>query len=95
MQIKKIKKVASNKYKIDFTNGDSIITYDNVILENNILLKKEIDDSLYEEGRNRITTELAEKGAIYLGERYGLHEIRYSYEENSLINKIVVYWCYQ
>lgn len=53
------------------------------------------DDSLYEEGRNRITTELAEKGAIYLGERYGLHEIRYSYEENSLINKIVVYWCYQ
>lgn len=49
MQIKKIKKVASNKYKIDFTNGDSIIAYDNVILENNILLKKEIDDSLYEE----------------------------------------------
>lgn len=47
MKIKKIKKLAANKYKIEFTNGDSLVTYDQVILKNNILLKSEIDDSLY------------------------------------------------
>lgn len=47
MQIKKIKKLSMNKYKIEFTNGNVITTYDKVILEHNILLKKEIDESLY------------------------------------------------
>lgn len=47
MHIKKIKKLSMNKYKIDFTNGNTVTTYDKVILENNILLKKEIDESLY------------------------------------------------
>ena len=47
MKIKKIKKLSSNKYKIDFIDAESIITYDNVILENNILLKKEIDSDTY------------------------------------------------
>jgi len=47
MKIKKIKKLSSNKYKIEFEDAESIITYDNVILENNILLKKEIDSETY------------------------------------------------
>lgn len=47
MKIKKIKKLSNNKYKIEFEDADSIVTYDNVILENNILLKKEIDHDLY------------------------------------------------
>lgn len=47
MKIKKIKKLSANKYKIEFTNGDSLITYDQVILKNNILLKSEIDNDLY------------------------------------------------
>lgn len=47
MKIKKIKKISMNKYKIEFTNGDTLTTYDRVILENNILLKKEIDEELY------------------------------------------------
>jgi len=47
MKIKKIKKLSCNKYKIEFEDAESIITYDNVILENNILLKKEIDSDTY------------------------------------------------
>lgn len=47
MKIKKIKKLSNNKYKIEFIEGESITTYDDVILENNILLKKEISSDLY------------------------------------------------
>ena len=47
MKIKKIKKLSAVKYKIEFEDAESITTYDNIILENNILLKKEIDSDLY------------------------------------------------
>ena len=53
------------------------------------------DEGLYEEARNLIVNGLAEEGALYLGQQYGLWEIRYSYEENYLLNKMVVYWCYE
>ena len=46
MLINKIIKMKNNKYKI-IINGDSIITYDNVILENDLLYKKSIDKNLY------------------------------------------------
>lgn len=47
MKVVKIKKLANNKYKIYLDNNDVIDTYDEVILKNNILYKKEIDDELY------------------------------------------------
>lgn len=53
------------------------------------------DEVLYEEAHALIVNGLAEEGALYLGERYGLWEIQYSYEENYLLNKMVVYWCYE
>ena len=53
------------------------------------------NSTLYEEGRGRIINGLAETGALYLGEQYGLREITYSFEENRFLNKIVVYWCYE
>lgn len=46
MQINKIVKMKDNKYKI-YIESDSIITYDNVILENDLLYKKNIDNILY------------------------------------------------
>lgn len=46
MNINKIIKMKNNKYKI-IINSDSVITYDNVILENDLLYKKNIDDKLY------------------------------------------------
>lgn len=44
MEIKKIKKVNGNKYKIELDNAEKIITYDEVILKNNVLFDKEIDN---------------------------------------------------
>ena len=46
MQVNKIVKMKDNKYKI-FIDDDAIITYDNVILENDLLYKKNIDKALY------------------------------------------------
>lgn len=46
MQINKIVKLKDNKYKL-FIDNEIIITYDNVILENDLLYKKNIDDILY------------------------------------------------
>lgn len=46
MEINKIKKLKNNKYKI-YIDEDIIITYDNVIIENNLLYKKTIDKELY------------------------------------------------
>ena len=46
MKINKIEKLKNNKYKI-IIDEESIITFDNVILANNLLYKKEIDNDLY------------------------------------------------
>ena len=46
MKINKIVKMKDNKYKI-YIDGESVVTYDNVILENDLLYKKSIDNSLY------------------------------------------------
>ena len=45
MKINKIKKLSNNRYKIELDN-DSIILYEDVIIDNNILYKKEIDEDL-------------------------------------------------
>ena len=43
MTIEKIKKLSNGKYKIVFDNSESITTYEDIILEENILYKKELD----------------------------------------------------
>ncbi len=46
LRIDKIKKMANNRYKIFLESGDTITTYDEVILKYNILFYKEIDEEL-------------------------------------------------
>ena len=46
MKINKIKKLSSGKYKIELENKESITLYEDVLLEENILYKKEIDNEL-------------------------------------------------
>lgn len=46
MNLKKIVKLKNGKYKIELDNNEKIITYDEVILEENILYKKELNDEL-------------------------------------------------
>lgn len=47
MKITKIQKMRSGKYKIELDYHEKITTYDEVILKNNLLFKKEIDNDLY------------------------------------------------
>lgn len=47
MKINKIIKTKDNKYKI-LIDSEIIVTYDNVILDNDLLYKKELDSKLYD-----------------------------------------------
>ena len=48
MKITKIKKTGNGKYNLILDNNEKIVTYDNVILKNDLLFKKEIDCNLYQ-----------------------------------------------
>ena len=52
MIINKIQKQNNNKYKI-IIDDETFITYDDVILENNLLYKKNIDNDLYNEKKKK------------------------------------------
>lgn len=43
LKINKIKKLNSGKYKIEFDNNEKLVTYDDVILKNNLLFNKNVD----------------------------------------------------
>ena len=53
MKIDKYEKIGKDKYRLFLSNGEVVDTYDNVILDNELLLKKELDNSLY----NRVLNE--------------------------------------
>jgi len=53
MKIDKIKKMSGGKYKIVLEDGDTLTTYDDVILNTNILYSKEIDDETLEKIKNK------------------------------------------
>ena len=47
LKIEKYEKIGSSKYRIYLDNGEVIDTYDEVILNNELLIKKELDTILY------------------------------------------------
>jgi len=95
MKIKKIKKLSGGKYKIEFTDAESIVTYDSVILENNILLKKEIDSDTYikmssQNSYYEIYTKAVRRIVTKLRSEKEMREYLKKYtEEQSLIEKII------
>lgn len=72
MKISKYEKTGKDKYRIYFTNGEIIDTYDNVILSNELLLKKEIDYILY----NKIIEETYIEESYVLCRKYIEYRIR-------------------
>lgn len=50
---------------------------------------------LYGKAHNALVNRLVRKAAEYLGQRYGLRQVHYSYSEISELNKFIVYWKYQ
>lgn len=49
MKIKKIQKQKDNKYKLIMDGGDTLITYDDVILKHQLLYNKDISNEFYSE----------------------------------------------
>lgn len=48
LKIDKYEKIGKSKYRLYLNNGEVIDTYDEVILKNDLLLKKELDNYLYQ-----------------------------------------------
>lgn len=49
MKIKKFKKIKEEKYELFFENDDSIVLYEDVIINNNLLIEKQIDENKLED----------------------------------------------
>lgn len=70
MKILKYKKGSNGKYKLFLEDGSTIDTYEDVILKNNLLYKKDIDDSLYDIIMNdNVYEEAYSKSINYIGIR--------------------------
>lgn len=54
MRIDKIIKLKNNKYKM-IIDGEELVTFDNVLLDNNLLYNKNIDNDLYKKIKNDTT----------------------------------------
>lgn len=70
IKIIKYKKENNGKYKLLLEDGSTIDTYEDVILKNNLLYKKDIDDSLYNIIMNdNVYEEAYSKSINYIGIR--------------------------
>lgn len=85
MKISKIKKIGK-KYKIELENGNSIITYDDIILNHNILYKKEINNELI----NKIENENIFYDAYNCTLSYISKKLRSLYEVQTFLNKFLI-----
>lgn len=86
MKIEKIKKLSNNKYKIYLDNNESITTYEDVILEENILYKKELDTELI----NKINIKNNYYKIYTKTLKYVLTKIRSEKEINEYLNKQLI-----
>lgn len=81
MKIIKYKKLKSNKYKIYLDNDEEIVLYDEVILNNNLLLTKEITNL------NKLLKENEEYDAYFLSLKYINKKLRSKKELYKYLDK--------
>ena len=92
MQILKYQKLKNNKYKLVLDNDEEITLYDDVILNNSLLLSKEIND------KEKLLLENSYYEAYYLCLKYIEKKLRTEYEiinyikdkyDKKIINKVI------
>ena len=86
MKIEKYKKLSNNKYKIEFINNNSLTLFEDVILDNNILYKSDIDDELF----NKLIEENKYYEAYNKALKYVLTKMRSIYEVEKYIEKLEI-----
>lgn len=69
--------------------------YRSVEAKDDYIVFKFSSTDIYQEAHDPIVNDLVKQGASHLGEWYGLSEIWYSYEEDSNLNKLTIYWDYE
>lgn len=96
MDIKRIKKMSDNRYKLELEDNKSIIVYEDVILEENILYKKEIsDDKLKEISQKNDYYKIYNKTIKYImtkirSEKEVIEYLKKQEIDNEIINKIII-----
>ena len=83
MKIEKYKKLSGDKYKLEFIDGSSLILYEDVILDNNILYKKDIEEDLF----NKIIEDNKYYEIYNKALKYVLTKMRSIYEVEKYIEK--------
>ena len=78
LKIEKYEKIGKSKYRLYLNNGEVIDTYDEVILKNDLLLKKKLDTYLYQKVITESNTQEHYNACIkYIGVRVrSIKEIR-------------------
>lgn len=71
---------------MEFDNNTKIITYDNILIKNNILFKKEIDDELY----NKLYNETLDYNLYSRVLKYTLIKMRSLKEIKKYMNKLEI-----
>ena len=84
MNINKVKKLSNSRYKIEFDNKNSVILYEDVIIDNNLLYKKEINNDLLK----KIEKENLYYEAYYKTLKYVMTKMRSIYEVEVYLNKM-------
>lgn len=94
----------SSRYNYYILNGMYYDTYDQDVFYNAMINSidqqspftafKFSQDSLYVQAHDVIIGSLVKDAARYLCDLYGLSEVQYSYQEDPLMQKIVIYWNY-
>lgn len=93
MKIIKYTKLSSGKYKLQLEDNNSLILYEDIILNNNLLLTKEIDD-LNKIKQDNDEYEIYELAKKYINRKYVSKKELYKYlmnkkYESELINKVI------
>lgn len=96
------KKMDCNYYVVNdmyYENFDSESILDKmnetISRKGNPSLFKFSDSETYQKAKDEIFGELIEKAAKNLSQWYGLQKVKYTYIDDSKLNKIVIYWKYE
>lgn len=86
-----------NQMYYDAVNRDQLLNvmYGSVNAKQSSTTFKFSDASLYQEGKSLVLQDLINPVTERIARRYGLTEVKYYYEENEPLNKLVVYWFYE
>lgn len=91
MLIEKIKRLKSGKYKLILDDGEVLTTYDDVIINNNLLYHKEIDNAMYLKIKSdNEYYSLLDKAIKYISRRLRSEKEMYFYLESKTNDPLMI-----